>query len=136
MPHPWFSQIAPLYDSPGFAPKAHPPVNGKPAVLPQLMAVIHDRKVNPPARSYTTTLLAGGVEKIGEKIVEEAHEVVQAAGEGGDDGRQHLVHEAADLVYHLCVLLGYRDVGWEEIELELGRRCGICGLDEKESRHE
>ncbi len=99
------------------------------------MTVIQDRKANPPARSYTTSLFAGGVAKIGAKIVEEAGEVVQAGAESGDDGRQHLVHEAADLVYHLCVLLGYRDVGWEEIERELGRRFGISGLDEKESRH-
>ncbi len=111
-------------------------MNDKPTLLQQLMGVIHDRKVNPPPRSYTTTLLAGGVEKIGRKILEEAAEVVEAAGEPGSDGRQHLIYEAADLVYHLCVLLGLKDIDWEEVEAELGRRSGICGLDEKESRHE
>ena len=111
-------------------------MNNQPTLLQQLMGVIRDRKVNPPPRSYTTTLFAGGVEKIGRKIMEEAAEVVEAAGERGSEGRQHLIHEAADLVYHLCVLLGLKDIPWEEVEAELGRRFGICGLDEKESRHE
>ncbi len=106
------------------------------AVMQQLMAVIRDRKVNPPPRSYTTTLFAGGVPKIGTKILEEAHEVVEAADEPGTEGQQHLVREAADLVYHLCVLLGYRDLDWAQVETELAGRFGICGLDEKESRHE
>ena len=111
-------------------------MSGEPTVLEQLMAVIQDRKANPPARSYTNTLLAGGVPKIGGKILEEAREVVEAADESGDDGRAHLVYEAADVVYHLCVLLGYKDIGWQEIEAELGRRFGICGLDEKEARND
>lgn len=106
------------------------------SVLHQLMAVIQDRKANPPERSYTTSLLAGGCAKIGAKIMEEAQEVVEAADEPGGDGREHLVYEAADLIYHLCVLLGYRDVGWDAVESELGRRFGICGLDEKEARNE
>jgi phosphoribosyl-ATP pyrophosphohydrolase len=109
-------------------------VHHESSVLEQLMAVIRDRKANPPARSYTTTLMNGGVEKIGEKILEEAREVVEAAGQTAADGHQHLVYESADLIYHLCVLLGFRDVSWPEVEQELGRRFGICGLDEKESR--
>ena len=132
MPHRWFLRLHCV----GIDSEVHSRVNNNLAVIQQLMAVIHDRKVNPPQRSYTTALLAGGVPKIGAKIREEAREVVEAADESGDDGRQHLVYEVADLVYHLCVLLGYKDIGWDEIELELGRRFGICGLDEKEARHE
>jgi phosphoribosyl-ATP pyrophosphohydrolase len=64
------------------------------------MAVIEDRKANPPAKSYTTSLLAGGVRKIGAKITEEAAEVVGAAGEPGDQGRAHLIYESGDLLYH------------------------------------
>ncbi len=100
------------------------------------MAVIQDRKANPPERSYTTKLLAGGIEKMGAKILEEAGEVVQAAAEPGAEGREHFVYEAADVVFHLCVLLGYKDVAWQEVEAELGRRFGICGLDEKEARND
>jgi phosphoribosyl-ATP pyrophosphohydrolase len=103
-------------------------------ILTRLMAIIEDRKANPPPKSYTTTLFAGGVAKIGEKITEEAAEVVEAAGEPGDEGRTHLIHEAADLVYHLFVMLGFRDIKLAEVEAELARRFGISGLDEKAAR--
>jgi phosphoribosyl-ATP pyrophosphohydrolase len=104
------------------------------SVLAQLMAVIEDRKENPPPRSYTTSLFAAGTEKIGKKIREEANEVIEAAGETGEAGRQHLIYEAGDLLYHLCVMLAHRDVRLEEVERELTRRFGVSGLDEKESR--
>lgn len=103
-------------------------------VLAQLMAVIEDRKRTLPEKSYTTKLFAGGVPKIGEKIVEEAAEVVEAAGAPGDEGRAHLIREAADLIYHLFVMLGHREVRLTEVEAELARRFGISGLDEKASR--
>ncbi len=104
------------------------------ATFVRLMRVIEDRRANPPERSYTTKLFSGGVAKIGEKILEEAQEVVDAAGEGGRAGHEHLVYEAADLIYHLFVMLGYRDVALEEVQAELARRFGTSGLDEKESR--
>lgn len=113
------------------------PANDMPvhdSVLSQLMRVIEDRKANPPERSYTTRLFRGGVDKIGGKVLEEAREVVEAAGEPGDEGRRHLVAEAADVIYHLLVLLAHRDVGLDDVEAELGRRFGISGLDEKASR--
>jgi phosphoribosyl-ATP pyrophosphohydrolase len=98
------------------------------------MAVIEDRKANPPAKSYTTTLFAGGVSTIGDKIIEEAAEVIEAAGEPGEEGRQHLIREAGDLIYHLFVMLGHRDVKLAEVEAELAKRFGISGIDEKASR--
>jgi phosphoribosyl-ATP pyrophosphohydrolase len=98
------------------------------------MDVISDRKENPPEKSYTTKLFNGGVPKIGEKIVEEAAEVVEAAGEPGDEGRAHLIYEAADLIYHLFVMLGHCDIQLEEVEAELAKRFGISGIDEKASR--
>ena len=104
------------------------------SVLAELMAVIQDRKANPPPKSYTTALFAGGVELIGVKIVEEAAEVVEAAREPGAEGHAHLVYEAADLIYHLFVMLGFKDVQFTEVETELARRFGISGLDEKASR--
>jgi phosphoribosyl-ATP pyrophosphohydrolase len=104
------------------------------SILARLMAVIEDRKANPSEKSYTNRLLAGGVEKIGAKIIEEAAEVVAAAAEPGPDGRSHTIHEAADVVYHLLVLLGYREISLAEVEAELARRFGISGLDEKASR--
>ena len=105
------------------------------SVLARLMATIEDRKASPSARSYTTSLLAGGVERIGAKITEEATEVVQAARAAQDDkGRSHLTHEAADLIYHLLVMLGYCEVTLRDVEAELARRFGISGLDEKAAR--
>lgn len=104
------------------------------SVLGKLMQTIVDRRDNPPAKSYTNSLLAGGVTKIGGKIVEEAAEVVEAAGEPDEEGRQHLIREAADLTYHLFVMLAHRRVDLAEVEAELAKRFGISGIDEKASR--
>ena len=102
--------------------------------LDALMAVILSRRANPSEKSYTATLLAGGVDKIGRKITEEAGEVVEAAAEAGEEGRRHLIHEAADLVYHLWVMLAHRDVPLSDLEAELARRFGTSGLEEKAAR--
>jgi phosphoribosyl-ATP pyrophosphohydrolase len=104
------------------------------SIFARLMTVIEDRRRNPSEKSYTTRLIVGGVDKIGAKVIEEAGEVVEAAREPGDEGRSHLIHEAADVLYHLFVLLGQREVALTEVEAELARRFGISGLDEKASR--
>ena len=109
-------------------------MSGDSTIFARLMAVFEDRKAHPSEKSYTHRLLLGGVAKIGEKITEEAAEVIEAAGEPGEEGRQHLVREAADLVYHLFVMLAHREVGLTDVEAELARRFGISGLDEKASR--
>jgi len=103
-------------------------------VLSRLMAVIEDRKRNPPPKSYTTSLFAAGLPKIGSKILEEAHELVEAAAEPGPQGRGHLIYEAADLFYHVLVLLGHQEIKLEEVEAEIQRRFGQSGLDEKAAR--
>jgi phosphoribosyl-ATP pyrophosphohydrolase len=103
------------------------------------MATIESRRDQPAdplsaKKSYTVKLLEGGTAKIGGKITEEAAEVVEAAGEPGDDGRSHFVYECADLVYHLFVMMAHRGVKLAELETELARRFGISGLEEKASR--
>ena len=98
------------------------------------MAVIEDRKLNPSEKSYTSTLLRKGLNKIGSKVLEEAAEVVEAASESNEDGRQHTLYETADVIYHLFVLAAHRDISFDEIESELARRFGISGLEEKASR--
>lgn len=103
-------------------------------VFSQLMDVIEDRKKHPPAKSYTTQLFEGGVAIIGSKILEEAAEVVEAAAELPDTRQEQVKHEAADLIYHLFVLLGYCDIPLSQIEEELQRRFGTSGLDEKAAR--
>ncbi len=110
-------------------------VNSDATIFDQLMSVIEDRKANPPQRSYTTRLFQGGVEAIGQKVTEEAAEVVAAAHAADNDaGRDHLAHEAADLIYHLFVMLGYRDVSLADVEGKIAARFGVSGLDEKASR--
>ncbi len=100
-------------------------------VLEALEQVIVARKGDSPDRSYTSRLLAGGVPKVGEKVTEEAGEVVQAAA-AETDGR--VVSEAADLIYHMLVLLACRGLSLAQVEDELARRFGVSGLDEKAAR--
>lgn len=108
-------------------------------VFERLFDVLEDREKNRPAGSYTTRLLDGGVETIGAKIREEADELLRAAAAPGNAGsddapRRELVHEAADLIYHLFVLLAFRRVSLSEVAAELARREGTSGLEEKRSR--
>jgi phosphoribosyl-AMP cyclohydrolase / phosphoribosyl-ATP pyrophosphohydrolase len=84
-----------------------------------LARTIADRKRNPPEGSYTGKLFAGGVDRIGKKIGEEATEVVIAAK---NDDRGELVWETADLLYHTLVLLAERGVSLDEVGAELSRR--------------
>lgn len=109
-----------------------PPENPRP--LDVLEATIQARRGESSEKSYTAKLLAAGVEKIGGKIIEEAAELVEAAGEPGAEGRAHAVYEAADLIYHMLVLLASREIELGEVEAELARRFGVSGLDEKRSR--
>lgn len=102
--------------------------------IDQLEKTILARKSNPDEKSYTAKLLAGGVEKIGGKVIEEAAELAEAVGEPGEEGRQHAIYEAGDLVYHMLVLLAAREIRFEEVEAELARRFGVSGLEEKASR--
>jgi phosphoribosyl-ATP pyrophosphohydrolase/phosphoribosyl-AMP cyclohydrolase len=99
--------------------------------LESLERVVASRKGGDADRSYTSRLLAGGVAKIGGKVTEEAGELVQAAAGESDD---RVVAEAADLVYHMLVLLAARDVPFSRVEDELARRFGVSGIDEKASR--
>ena len=101
--------------------------------LDRLMQTLSQRAREMPEKSYTTKLLSGGPPKIGAKILEEAAELIEAAGEG-DEGREHFVYEAADLTYHMMVLLAWRGVGLDEVAAELARREGTSGLAEKASR--
>ena len=102
--------------------------------ITRLMRTLRERAETRPEGSYTTKLLDGGAEKIGGKILEEAGELIEAASEGGDDGRRHFIHEAGDLVYHTMVLLAWRGVDIQEVAAELARREGTSGLEEKASR--
>ena len=102
--------------------------------LDRLERTIASRAAKPNEKSYTSQLLAGGVEMIGAKITEEADEVVEAAGEAGQAGREHFIREVGDLVYHLMVLMRHQDCSLADLEAELARRFGVSGLEEKAAR--
>jgi phosphoribosyl-ATP pyrophosphohydrolase len=99
--------------------------------LHDLEARVHRRAAAPPEESYTRKLIDKGVAHCAKKLGEEAIETALAAV--GDD-REHLVAEAADLIYHLFVVLEARGVKLSEVEAELAARTAQSGLDEKASR--
>jgi phosphoribosyl-ATP pyrophosphohydrolase len=88
-------------------------------MLRQLEAIIHDRRVNPKDGSYTTSLFEQGVNKIAQKVGEEASEVIVAAL---GQGRAEQVTELADLFYHVLVLMAQLGIRLDEVEAELARR--------------
>ena len=101
--------------------------------LTRLEQVIAERKDASPDTSYVASLNAKGIEKIAQKLGEEATETVIAALSGG---REDVVGEAADLIFHLLVLLQTRRITLEEVMAELDRREGTSGIEEKASRSE
>ncbi len=101
------------------------------SVLHDLAATIRSRKGADPDTSWTAKLFAKGPEKCAEKFGEEAIEAIIEAVKGD---RAKLTSEAADVFYHLLVMLAARDVTLEEVEAELARRDGTSGLAEKAAR--
>jgi len=99
--------------------------------LARLEATIAARRGGDPAASYVARLFAKGTPKIAQKVGEEAVEAVIAAVAGDRAG---LVGEAADLLFHLSVLLADADVPIAEVMAELDRREGLSGLAEKAAR--
>ncbi|GAB4521300.1 MAG: phosphoribosyl-ATP diphosphatase [Anaerolineae bacterium] len=88
-------------------------------VLQQLWAVIEDRREHPREGSYTCSLFAKGPVEIAKKVGEEGVETAVALL-GEDDER--VLYEAADLVYHLMVLLASRGLTWTQLEEQLASR--------------
>jgi phosphoribosyl-ATP pyrophosphohydrolase len=101
------------------------------STLHQLAATISARRADPAAKSYTRQLLDGGPTLCARKFGEEAVETVVAALSGD---KAALTNEAADVLYHLLVLLESRDVGIDDVLTVLRTRMGISGLDEKAAR--
>jgi len=99
--------------------------------LQKLEATIRGRRGADPASSYVAKLFAKGRPKIAQKLGEEAVETVIAALSGD---RDEVIGEAADLVFHLTVLLAELDIPLADVLAELERREGVSGLVEKASR--
>ncbi len=100
-------------------------------IIDRLQATVAARRGQPPASSYTASLFARGRARIAQKLGEEATETVIAAM--GDDC-QAIVPEAADLLYHLLVLLADAGLSIDDVRAELTRREGVSGHDEKAAR--
>jgi phosphoribosyl-ATP pyrophosphohydrolase len=99
--------------------------------LDRLEAIIKERRAGDPASSYVAKLTAKGRAKIAQKLGEEATETVIAAIQ---DDKAALTGEAADLVFHLLVLLADAGLTLDDVRAELARREGMSGLEEKASR--
>ncbi|WP_207060894.1 phosphoribosyl-ATP diphosphatase [Motiliproteus sp. SC1-56] len=104
-------------------------------VLGALAQVLEARKEAPAESSYVASLHAKGLNKILEKVGEEATETILAAKDAASSGRtDELVGETADLWFHSLVMLSHLGLGPEDVLNELGRRFGLSGLEEKASR--
>ena len=97
----------------------------------RLDATVAARKGADPASSWTAQLLAKGPEKCAEKFGEEAVEAIIEAVKGD---RAKLTSEAADVLFHLAVMLAARDLTLADVAAELARREGRSGIAEKASR--
>ncbi|MCA9504036.1 MAG: phosphoribosyl-ATP diphosphatase [Spirochaetaceae bacterium] len=100
-------------------------------ILDRLFSVLETRRQERPAGSYVVSLLDGGIASIGAKVEEEAAEVIAAARDESDAA---VAHEAADLLFHLWVLMLSRGVEPSRVYAELARRFGVGGLAEKAAR--
>ena len=101
------------------------------AFLTRLEATLRERRSADPKQSYVAKLHARGIAKIAQKLGEEAVETVIAALSEDDAA---LTGEAADLLFHLLVLLDARGLGFADVLAELERREGVSGVAEKASR--
>ena len=101
------------------------------SILNKLEKILEERKSASSDQSYVASLYNKGTSSILEKIIEESEEVINAVNE---EGRKEVIHEVADLWFHLLVLLRHENIQIEEIESELARRFGVSGHDEKASR--
>ena len=100
-------------------------------ILNKLVAILEARKSADPQSSYVAGLYAKGLDAILKKIGEEATETVLAAKSGE---RDKIIHETADLWFHVLIMLAQTGVKPDDILAELERRFGTSGLDEKAAR--
>jgi len=99
--------------------------------LEQLENLIAQRSSAPAGESWTAQLLEQGAEKCAEKFGEEAVELIIEAVKNDSNG---LINEAADVMYHLLVLLKSREISLSHVMAELERRTAQSGLTEKAAR--
>ena len=97
--------------------------------LLNLVKIIRDRKNKDEDKSYTSSLLSGGLSKCIDKMEEEFGEFKEALNKDSN-----IVHEAADIVYHILVALEAANIKFEDILKELENRKKQSGIEEKKNR--
>lgn len=100
-------------------------------ILARLTEELEQRKSASPEDSYVASLHEKGLNKILEKVGEEATEAIIAAKDGD---QEELIKETADLWFHTMVMLSHKGLSAEDVLAELERRFGLSGHDEKASR--
>lgn len=100
-------------------------------IVRRIETVIAKRKAADPKDSYVASLFARGNRKIAEKVGEEAIELVIAAV---SEGSAETISEAADLIFHMLIMLEEKGLSFADVENELVRREGLSGHDEKAGR--
>ncbi|MDR9438585.1 MAG: phosphoribosyl-ATP diphosphatase [Halomonas sp.] len=108
-------------------------------ILDCLHAVLEERRRAEPQDSYVAALHHKGLNKILEKVGEEATETLLAAKDaehGDEQARQALIAETADLWFHSLVMLSHLDLDHHLVLDELARRFGVSGHDEKAARQQ
>ena len=100
-------------------------------IIDQLEQVLEERKDIESDNSYVASLYSKGSRYICDKILEESSELVETS----EDTPERVIHETADLLFHVLVLLASRDIKYARIKEELERRFGTSGIDEKNNRN-
>lgn len=100
-------------------------------IIDELYHTILSRKNADPQTSWTAKLLSKGDNAILKKVVEEAGEFSFAIKDNDED---EIIYECADLVYHVLVALGHKNISPDRVKQELARRFGVSGITEKNAR--
>ena len=100
-------------------------------IIKKLESIIEQRKGTSSKDSYVALLYEKGNKHICDKIIEEAQELIEAT----DENEEQLIHETADLFFHVLVLLASHDIKYARILNELDRRFGTSGIEEKNNRN-
>ena len=105
-------------------------------IFSKLFAVIEQRKNQTEIeKSYVASLMAKGEKEMNHKIMEEAQELCEAVLEGKNQkAKKHQIYEICDLLFHTFVLASYKNIELTEIKVELERRFGTSGIEEKKNR--
>lgn len=108
-------------------------MNSHKDILDRISVILEARKQGEPGSSYVAKLYSKGLDTILKKIGEESTELVMAAKDGN---RTKILHETADLWFHCMVMLAQQGLGPDDVLMELEKRFGVSGIEEKASRLE